>query len=86
MQGVLSHDAPPAGTFPGIYCSALPALCWAADSRRLVLDTAQRSQQVRGHGDTWRGRGGARLDSALLPLGRVCGGHTDGCHDLSDSR
>lgn len=33
------------GTFPGIYCSALPALCWAADSRRLVLDTAQRSQQ-----------------------------------------
>ncbi|NWX16104.1 ACPH enzyme, partial [Aegotheles bennettii] len=33
------------GTFPGIYCSALPGLCWAADSRRLVLDTAQRSQQ-----------------------------------------
>lgn len=35
------------GTFPGIYCSGLPGLCWAADSRRLVLDTAQRSQQVR---------------------------------------
>ncbi|XP_065701660.1 LOW QUALITY PROTEIN: acylamino-acid-releasing enzyme-like [Patagioenas fasciata] len=33
------------GSFPGIYCSALPGLCWAADSRRLVLDTAQRSQQ-----------------------------------------
>ncbi|NXX81191.1 ACPH enzyme, partial [Urocolius indicus] len=33
------------GTFPGIYCSALPGLCWAADSRRLVLDTAQRSRQ-----------------------------------------
>ncbi|NXL47271.1 ACPH enzyme, partial [Podilymbus podiceps] len=33
------------GAFPGIYCSALPGLCWAADSRRLVLDTAQRSQQ-----------------------------------------
>ncbi|KAM6413698.1 LOW QUALITY PROTEIN: acylamino-acid-releasing enzyme [Rhynochetos jubatus] len=33
------------GTFPGIYCGALPGLCWAADSRRLVLDTAQRSQQ-----------------------------------------
>ncbi|NWQ81887.1 APEH enzyme, partial [Columbina picui] len=35
------------GSFPGIYCSALPGLCWATDSRRLVLDTAQRSQQVR---------------------------------------
>ncbi|NXA23650.1 ACPH enzyme, partial [Ibidorhyncha struthersii] len=33
------------GAFPGIYCGALPRLCWAADSRRLVLDTAQRSQQ-----------------------------------------
>ncbi|XP_062441424.1 acylamino-acid-releasing enzyme [Rhea pennata] len=33
------------GAFPGIYCSALPGLCWAADSQRLVLDTAQRSQQ-----------------------------------------
>ncbi|NXS98067.1 ACPH enzyme, partial [Jacana jacana] len=33
------------GAFPGIYCSTLPGLCWAADSRRLVLDTAQRSQQ-----------------------------------------
>ncbi|KAM9277087.1 acylamino-acid-releasing enzyme-like [Morus bassanus] len=33
------------GAFPGIYCDALPGLCWAADSRRLVLDTAQRSQQ-----------------------------------------
>ncbi|XP_074952587.1 acylamino-acid-releasing enzyme isoform X3 [Phalacrocorax aristotelis] len=33
------------GTFPGIYCDALPGLCWAADSCRLVLDTAQRSQQ-----------------------------------------
>ncbi|XP_025897295.1 acylamino-acid-releasing enzyme-like [Nothoprocta perdicaria] len=34
-----------AGAFPGIYCSALPGLCWAADSRRLLLDTVQRSQQ-----------------------------------------
>ncbi|NWJ04637.1 APEH enzyme, partial [Crypturellus undulatus] len=34
-----------AGAFPGIYCSALPGLCWAADSQRLLLDTAQRSQQ-----------------------------------------
>ncbi|NXP70692.1 ACPH enzyme, partial [Ramphastos sulfuratus] len=33
------------GAFPGIYCGALPWLCWAADSRRLVLDTSQRSQQ-----------------------------------------
>uniref|UniRef100_A0A663EUI9 Acylamino-acid-releasing enzyme n=2 Tax=Aquila chrysaetos chrysaetos TaxID=223781 RepID=A0A663EUI9_AQUCH len=33
------------GAFPGIYCGTLPGLCWAADSRRLVLDTAQRSQQ-----------------------------------------
>ncbi|XP_061202925.1 acylamino-acid-releasing enzyme isoform X1 [Neopsephotus bourkii] len=32
------------GAFPGIY-SVLPGLCWAADSRRIVLDTAQRSQQ-----------------------------------------
>ncbi|NXU55433.1 ACPH enzyme, partial [Turnix velox] len=31
--------------FPGIYCGALPRMCWAADSRRLLLDTAQRSQQ-----------------------------------------
>ncbi|XP_075795705.1 acylamino-acid-releasing enzyme isoform X2 [Pelodiscus sinensis] len=31
--------------FTGIYCSALPALCWAADSQRVVLDTAQRSRQ-----------------------------------------
>ncbi|KYO27826.1 acylamino-acid-releasing enzyme [Alligator mississippiensis] len=33
------------GAFPGIYCTALPEMCWAADSRRVVLDTAQRSQQ-----------------------------------------
>ncbi|NXT50342.1 ACPH enzyme, partial [Pluvianellus socialis] len=33
------------GAFPGIYCGALPGLCWAADSRRLLLDTVQRSQQ-----------------------------------------
>ncbi|NXA04989.1 APEH enzyme, partial [Sapayoa aenigma] len=33
------------GTFPGIYCGALPGMCWAADSRRILLDTAQRSQQ-----------------------------------------
>ncbi|NWH76218.1 ACPH enzyme, partial [Piaya cayana] len=43
---VLEAVAWPAwGAFPGIYCGALPGLCWAADSRRLVLDTAQRSQQ-----------------------------------------
>ncbi|XP_067417331.1 acylamino-acid-releasing enzyme isoform X1 [Emydura macquarii macquarii] len=33
------------GQFTGIYCAALPGLCWAADSRRVVLDTAQRSRQ-----------------------------------------
>ncbi|XP_027556817.1 acylamino-acid-releasing enzyme-like [Neopelma chrysocephalum] len=33
------------GAFPGIYCGALPGMCWAADSRRILLDTAQRSQQ-----------------------------------------
>ncbi|XP_065407526.1 acylamino-acid-releasing enzyme isoform X8 [Chrysemys picta bellii] len=33
------------GTFTGIYCPALPGLCWAADSQRVVLDTAQRSRQ-----------------------------------------
>ncbi|XP_061314211.1 acylamino-acid-releasing enzyme-like [Pezoporus flaviventris] len=32
------------GAFPGIY-NVLPGLCWAADSRRIVLDTVQRSQQ-----------------------------------------
>lgn len=60
------------GSFPGIYCSSLPGLCWAADSRRLVLDTAQRSQQVRAamlgwQGGTW----GDRAMSGLcwtLPL------------------
>ncbi|NWY05475.1 APEH enzyme, partial [Nothoprocta ornata] len=41
----LSPGALVAGAFPGIYCSALPGLCWAADSRRLLLDTVQRSQQ-----------------------------------------
>ncbi|NXS69568.1 ACPH enzyme, partial [Pandion haliaetus] len=44
-EGVLRTVALIAGAFPGIYCGALPGLCWAADSRRLVLDTAQRSQQ-----------------------------------------
>ncbi|NXG76872.1 ACPH enzyme, partial [Baryphthengus martii] len=44
-RGVLSTTALILGAFPGIYCGALPGLCWAADSRRLVLDTAQRSQQ-----------------------------------------
>ncbi|NWR37980.1 ACPH enzyme, partial [Tachuris rubrigastra] len=33
------------GAFPGIYCGALPGMCWAADSRRILLDTAQRSHQ-----------------------------------------
>uniref|UniRef100_A0A803VB78 Acylamino-acid-releasing enzyme n=1 Tax=Ficedula albicollis TaxID=59894 RepID=A0A803VB78_FICAL len=33
------------GAFPGIYCGALPGMCWAADSRRILLDTAHRSQQ-----------------------------------------
>ncbi|NXW69641.1 ACPH enzyme, partial [Hirundo rustica] len=33
------------GAFPGIYCGTLPGMCWAADSRRILLDTAQRSQQ-----------------------------------------
>ncbi|XP_032648180.1 acylamino-acid-releasing enzyme isoform X4 [Chelonoidis abingdonii] len=33
------------GTFTGIYCPALPGLCWAADSQRVILDTAQRSRQ-----------------------------------------
>lgn len=47
QEGVLRTIAFIAGAFPGIYCGALPGLCWAADSRRLVLDTAQRSQQVR---------------------------------------
>lgn len=48
------------GAFPGIYCGALPGMCWAADSRRILLDTAQRSQQVRGCWDTrgaWLGQG-----------------------------
>ncbi|NWZ59156.1 ACPH enzyme, partial [Haliaeetus albicilla] len=45
QEGVLRTIAFIAGAFPGIYCGALPGLCWAADSRRLVLDTAQRSQQ-----------------------------------------
>lgn len=67
MQGVLSHDAPLAGSFPGIYCSALPALCWAADSRRLVLDTAQRSQQVRGHGAAGTRGGAVAVPGWTLP-------------------
>ncbi|NXE30567.1 APEH enzyme, partial [Ardeotis kori] len=45
LSGMLSTIALITGAFPGIYCGALPGLCWAADSRRLVLDTAQRSQQ-----------------------------------------
>ena len=28
----------------------------------------------------------APLDCPLMPLGRVCGGHGDGCHNLADSR
>lgn len=63
---MLSTTALVTGTFPGIYCSALPALCWAADSRRLVLDTAQRSQQVRAavpgqQGGMQGGRAGSGL-------------------------
>uniref|UniRef100_A0A8C6X6Q2 acylaminoacyl-peptidase n=1 Tax=Naja naja TaxID=35670 RepID=A0A8C6X6Q2_NAJNA len=33
--------------FAGIYSTALPEHCWAADSQRVVLDTTQRSRQVR---------------------------------------
>nr|XP_060621741.1 acylamino-acid-releasing enzyme [Anolis sagrei ordinatus] len=33
------------GEFTGIYSTALPERCWAADSQRVVLDTAQRSRQ-----------------------------------------
>ncbi|XP_077182123.1 acylamino-acid-releasing enzyme-like isoform X3 [Paroedura picta] len=33
------------GEFTGIYNTALPECCWAADSQRVVLDTAQRSRQ-----------------------------------------
>ncbi|XP_037385080.1 acylamino-acid-releasing enzyme [Talpa occidentalis] len=31
--------------FSGIYCSLLPLGCWAADSQRVVFDSAQRSRQ-----------------------------------------
>lgn len=93
QEGVLRTVAFIAGAFPGIYCGALPGLCWAADSRRLVLDTAQRSQQVRAAVLGWRrgahggpGRVKAPLDSALVPLGRVRGGHGDGHHNLADGR
>ncbi|XP_066471254.1 acylamino-acid-releasing enzyme [Tiliqua scincoides] len=33
------------GEFTGIYSTALPEHCWAADSQRVVLDTTQRSRQ-----------------------------------------
>ncbi|KAH0629992.1 hypothetical protein JD844_012520 [Phrynosoma platyrhinos] len=33
------------GEFTGIYNTTLPEHCWAADSQRVVLDTAQRSKQ-----------------------------------------
>lgn len=32
--------------FAGVYGEALPPRCWAADSRRVVLGTAQRSRKV----------------------------------------
>ncbi|NWI50017.1 APEH enzyme, partial [Calyptomena viridis] len=44
-RGMLSATAVITGAFPGIYCGALPGMCWAADSRRILLDTVQRSQQ-----------------------------------------
>lgn len=75
------------GAFPGIYCGALPEMCWAADSRRILLDTAQRSQQVRGWQGTQGRPGWVRppLDSALMPLGCVRGGHGDRHHNFADS-
>ncbi|NWT16861.1 ACPH enzyme, partial [Vireo altiloquus] len=45
LRGVLSATTLITGAFPGIYCGALPGMCWAADSCRILLDTAQRSQQ-----------------------------------------
>uniref|UniRef100_A0A8D0G1R4 Acylamino-acid-releasing enzyme n=1 Tax=Sphenodon punctatus TaxID=8508 RepID=A0A8D0G1R4_SPHPU len=35
----------PRQSFTGLYCTVLPELFWAADSQRVVLDTAQRSHQ-----------------------------------------
>lgn len=54
LRGMLSITTLITGAFPGIYCGALPGMCWAADSRRILLDTAQRSQQVR---DWWGTQG-----------------------------
>ncbi|XP_021265631.1 acylamino-acid-releasing enzyme isoform X8 [Numida meleagris] len=41
---VLDVVQEPTGAFTGIYADALPPRCWAADSRRVLLGTPQRSR------------------------------------------
>ncbi|XP_072328260.1 acylamino-acid-releasing enzyme-like isoform X2 [Scyliorhinus torazame] len=38
-------DYPTVDGFTGIYCSELALSCWASDSKRVVIDTAQRSRK-----------------------------------------
>ncbi|NXC48395.1 APEH enzyme, partial [Penelope pileata] len=60
---VLDVVQEPTGAFAGIYAAALPPRCWAADSRRALLGTPQRSRTVR------RGTGTRTLLSPGSPEG-----------------
>ncbi|NXN24025.1 APEH enzyme, partial [Nycticryphes semicollaris] len=59
--------------FTGLYTEVLPLQCWAADSRRAVLSTPQRSRTV-SPGDT-RGQGHS-------PLCSLSPGLPEGCWEL----
>lgn len=49
--GSPAQRSAPLAAFAGLYAEALPPRCWAADSRRAVLGTPQRSRTVSpGHG------------------------------------
>lgn len=44
--GSLAQRSAPLAAFAGLYAEVLPPRCWAADSRRAVLGTPQRSRTV----------------------------------------
>ncbi|NWW94738.1 APEH enzyme, partial [Rhynochetos jubatus] len=68
-----AHPVPPAA-FAGLYADTLPLRCWAADSRRAVLGTPQRSRTV-SPGD---GAGG----HLRAPACSLSPGLPEGCWEL----
>ncbi|NXP92620.1 APEH enzyme, partial [Passerina amoena] len=68
----------PLAAFAGLYAEALPPRCWAADSRRAVLGTPQRSRtQVHGTGHPWCSSG-----QLWSPTRVLSPGSSEGCWEL----